>query len=120
MRSGPDERSRGRGNDRPSRPRPPAPQNNQTLVSNGGGERIRGTAPQIFERYFVLAREAARNDDRVASENYYQHAEHYFRLNNAGGDGNSPGRPRQADLGLGEPRGAPREPDRIGVDGEQP
>ena len=28
-------------------------------------------------------------DDRVASEGYYQHAEHYFRIDNAGRDGNS-------------------------------
>jgi hypothetical protein len=43
----------------------------------------------MYQRYLTLAQEAARMDDRVASEGYYQHAEHYFRIGNAGRDGNS-------------------------------
>lgn len=35
---------------------------------------------QSFERYNALAEEAGRTADVVARENYYQHAEHYFRL----------------------------------------
>jgi len=70
------------------------PQSNQTLNSHGPGERIRGTASQIFERYLTLAREASRSDDRVAAEGYYQHAEHYFRVNNAGRDADPAGTPR--------------------------
>ena len=65
------------------------PQRSQTFDSHGPGDRIRGNASQVYERYLTLAREAARNDDRVASENYYQHAEHYFRMSNASRDGNS-------------------------------
>src|SRR3954462_6475442 len=34
-----------------------------------------------------LAREAAIGGDPVAAENLYQHAEHYFRINNASRDG---------------------------------
>lgn len=50
---------------------------------------MRGTAQQIFERYVALAREAATTGDRIAVENLYQHAEHYFRINNARREGDS-------------------------------
>jgi hypothetical protein len=84
MRSGPDQRPRGRFTaNRPFRQQPRSPQNNQTLDSNGPDTKIRGSAYQIFERYLALAREAMTSDDRVAAENFYQHAEHYFRINNA-------------------------------------
>src|SRR5260370_7426559 len=33
--------------------------------------------------YIALAREASTSGDRVAAENFYQHAEHYFRIMNA-------------------------------------
>lgn len=33
-----------------------------------------------FERYMVLARDAASSGDAIESENFYQHAEHYLRL----------------------------------------
>jgi hypothetical protein len=90
MRSGPDQRSRGRFNpNRPFRPQPRVPQSGQTFDSNGPGIKVRGTAQQIFERYVALAREAATSDDRIAAENFYQHAEHYFRVSNARREGNS-------------------------------
>jgi uncharacterized protein DUF4167 len=41
----------------------------------------------VFERYVALAREAATSGDRIAAENLYQHAEHYFRIMNANGEG---------------------------------
>src|SRR5260370_17378229 len=56
---------------------------NQTRDSNGPNLKIRGSPHQIFERYIALAREAATSGDRVAAENIYQHAEHYFRIMNA-------------------------------------
>lgn len=59
----------------------------QTLDSNGPNVKIRGTPHQIFERYVALAREASTSGDRVASENLYQHAEHYFRIMNAANEG---------------------------------
>jgi hypothetical protein len=46
---------------------------------------VRGNAHQIFEKYQVLAREAAAAGDRIAAESYYQHAEHYLRLINLSG-----------------------------------
>jgi hypothetical protein len=33
-----------------------------------------------YERYLTLAQEEARSGNVVGAENYYQHAEHYFRL----------------------------------------
>jgi hypothetical protein len=102
MRSGPNKRSRGRNNNNNNnmmnggssgggghnngngRPRPPHRQ--QTFDSNGPGIKIRGNAYQVFERYVALAREAALAGDRVAAENFYQHAEHYFRVMNANGE----------------------------------
>ena len=37
-------------------------------------------AKASYEKYVMLARAAARSGDAVETENYYQHAEHYFRL----------------------------------------
>jgi hypothetical protein len=48
--------------------------------SNGPDVKIRGTASHIAEKYIQLARDAQGSGDPVAAENYYQHAEHYFRL----------------------------------------
>ena len=93
MRSGPNQRP---GN-RFQRNRPSPSQHPQGFDSHGPGDRIRGTASQIYERYLALAREAARTDDRVASEGYYQHAEHYFRISNAGRDGDSAATSRPID-----------------------
>jgi hypothetical protein len=94
MRSGPNKRSRGRNNN-PNNPnpqqhnnggRPRVPHRSQTFDSNGPGTKIRGNAYQVFERYVALAREAVSSGDRIAAENFYQHAEHYFRIMNANGD----------------------------------
>ena len=90
MRSRPDQRSGGRfHSNRPFRHQPQIPQNNQAFDSNGPDIRVRGTAEQIFQRYVALAREATTSSDRIAAENLYQHAEHYFRLSNARREGNS-------------------------------
>jgi hypothetical protein len=94
MRTGSDQRSRGRYNgNRPFQQPTRVSQNNQTFDSNGPDIKIRGSAHQIFERYVALAREAAIGDDRVAAENFYQHAEHYFRIANASREGNQQGTP---------------------------
>ncbi|MGO9360654.1 MAG: DUF4167 domain-containing protein [Xanthobacteraceae bacterium] len=57
-------------------------QNPMTRVydSNGPDIKIRGTAAHIAEKYLQLARDSQSSGDPVAAENYYQHAEHYFRL----------------------------------------
>ena len=39
-----------------------------------------GNAKQKYERYLALGREAQRTGDDVEMENFYQHAEHYFRV----------------------------------------
>jgi len=91
MRPGQNKRSRGRNGGgggphfNPNRPRPP--HRAQTFDSNGPNVKIRGNAYQVFERYVALAREAQASGDRVAAENLYQHAEHYFRIMNAMGEG---------------------------------
>jgi hypothetical protein len=94
MRSGPEQRPRGRFNaNRPFREQPRIPENGQTFDSTGPNIKIRGSAHQIFERYLVLAREATASGDRIAAENFYQHADHYFRINNARRETNQRGLP---------------------------
>ncbi len=41
---------------------------------------MRGTPQQIIDKYNQLARDAQLSNDRVAAENFQQHAEHYLRL----------------------------------------
>ena len=67
-------RSRGRGR------KPQGSNNNRTYDSNGPDVKIRGTATHVCEKYQQLARDAVTSGDRVMAENYYQHAEHYYRL----------------------------------------
>src|SRR3982750_2772047 len=57
-------------------------QNPMTRVfeSNGPDIKIRGTASHVAEKYVQLARDARSSGDPGGAENYYQHAEHSFRL----------------------------------------
>src|ERR1044071_4399610 len=48
--------------------------------SNGPDVKIRGTANHVADKYLQLARDAQSSGDPVSAENYFQHAEHYFRL----------------------------------------
>ncbi len=48
--------------------------------SNGPEVKIRGTASHVAEKYLQLARDAQGSGDPVGAENFYQHAEHYFRI----------------------------------------
>jgi hypothetical protein len=48
--------------------------------SNGPEVKIRGNPAHIAEKYMQLARDAQTSGDPIAAENYYQHAEHYYRL----------------------------------------
>lgn len=52
----------------------------RSYESNGPDVKIRGTAQHIADKYSQLARDAQASGDPVASENYLQHAEHYYRL----------------------------------------
>ena len=72
-------RLRGRGGRKNTNPR------SQNFESNGPEVKVRGNAQQVVEKYLTLARDASLAGDRVASESYFQHAEHYFRVMTANG-----------------------------------
>ncbi len=72
----------------------PSSMRHQTFDSNGPDIRVRGNAYQVFEKYQALARDASLAGDRVAAENYYQHAEHYYRIINANNEGQPPYQPQ--------------------------
>jgi len=74
MRNGQNKRMRGRNNRKGQNPL------TRVYESNGPDVKIRGTASHVAEKYIQLARDAQASGDPVAAENYYQHAEHYFRL----------------------------------------
>jgi len=78
MRQGPNQRrSRStRSNGRRSFSHGP----NRSFESNGPSVKLRGTAVQVYDKYLALARDATTSGDRIAAENFFQHAEHYFRL----------------------------------------
>jgi len=94
-------------------PRPP--HRSQTFDSNGPSVKIRGNAYQVYERYLSLAREAQSSGDPVSAENFYQHAEHYFRVMNANGEAF-----RQQQQQQQQPQHMPGEAEPIDGDGEQP
>ena len=73
MRNGQNKRMRGR-NRKSHNPL------TRVYESNGPEVKIRGTPNHVAEKYIQLARDAQASGDPVAAENYYQHAEHYFRL----------------------------------------
>ena len=71
-------RSRGRGNRKPSN----GNNVNRVFESSGPEGKVRGTPQQIIEKYLSLARDAQTSGHRVVAENFLQHAEHYQRLLN--------------------------------------
>lgn len=77
-------RQRGRNN---GRNKPHMPVRSQTFDSSGPDVRIRGNAYQVLEKYLAMARDATAAGDRISAENFYQHAEHYFRMINANSEG---------------------------------
>ncbi|WP_332693277.1 DUF4167 domain-containing protein [Bosea sp. (in: a-proteobacteria)] len=52
----------------------------RSYESNGPDVKVRGTAQHVAEKYLQLARDAQSSGDPVAAENYFQHAEHYYRI----------------------------------------
>ena len=50
--------------------------NFQRMHSSGNNN----NAPKLIEKYSNLAREAFSNGDKILSENYYQHADHFIRI----------------------------------------
>ena len=84
MRQAPNNRrSRGRGR----KPQQSGGGRFNTFDSNGPGGRLRGNANQLYEKYLTLARDATGSGDRIVAENFFQHADHYFRVMNANGSG---------------------------------
>lgn len=77
MRNGQSNKHRMRGRNRGGKSHNPL---TRVYESNGPDVKIRGTANHVAEKYIQLARDATASGDPVAAENYYQHAEHYFRL----------------------------------------
>ncbi len=69
-------RSRGKSN----RNRNPGNNLNRVFDSSGPEGKVRGTPQQIIDKYNQLARDASLANDRVAAENFLQHAEHYTRM----------------------------------------
>lgn len=53
---------------------------NRVFDSSGPEGKVRGTPQQIIEKYQQLHRDAQLSGDRVAAENFQQHAEHYARM----------------------------------------
>jgi hypothetical protein len=99
-------RQRGRnGGGGGGKPHPHMPVRSQTFDSSGPDVRIRGNAYQVLEKYLALARDATAAGDRIAAENFYQHAEHYYRTINANNDG----RPHNPMYGQ-DPRFAQQQP----------
>jgi uncharacterized protein DUF4167 len=74
MRNGQNKRMRGRNNRKSQNPL------TRVYESNGPDVKIRGTASHVADKYLQLARDAQTSGDPVGAENYFQHAEHYFRL----------------------------------------
>lgn len=72
--------SKSRSRSKQNRPRTLGNIINRVFDSSGPEGKVRGTPQQIIEKYQLLARDAQLSNDRVAAENFLQHAEHYTRL----------------------------------------
>lgn len=106
MRSGPNTRRlRGRNSGRRNQSSRP-----QNFESSGPETKVRGNAQQVVEKYLQLARDASTAGNRVIAENFYQHAEHYHRIQeaSAAASENRPDRPDRQPEGSQEalPNGA--------------
>ena len=55
--------------------------NNESFKRKSPG-RNNHNAPKLIEKYNDLAREASSNGDKILSENYLQHADHFTRILN--------------------------------------
>ena len=53
--------------------------NNENFKRKSPG-RNNHNAPKLIEKYNDLAREALSNGDKILSESYFQHAEHFIRI----------------------------------------
>ncbi len=123
-------RSRGRNGRKPHNPHGGGSSKNQTFDSSGPDIKVRGSASQVLEKYLALARDATSAGDRIAAENYFQHAEHYYRILSAnqaqnaqaaqqnGQPGNRPQGGQPNPQGGGYSRATPADPNRFDGDAE--
>jgi hypothetical protein len=67
---------------RPSRSTTPLAPRSQRWTSSTTRPKLNGSqnAQRSYERYLALAQAQAQAGDLIGAENYYQYAEHYFRL----------------------------------------
>ena len=72
--------SKSRSRSKTNRPRSLGNIVNRVFDSSGPEGKVRGTPAQLIEKYQFLARDAQLGNDRVAAENFLQHAEHYTRM----------------------------------------
>ncbi len=72
--------SKSRSRSKQNRPRTLGNIVNRVFESSGPEGKVRGTPQQIIEKYQQLARDGQLSNDRVAAENFSQHAEHYTRM----------------------------------------
>jgi hypothetical protein len=78
-------RSRFRTNDRNFKRNGDGPKYKSDFSSNNSFQRkVPGrnnhNASKLIEKYNDLAREALANEDKILSENYFQHADHFMRI----------------------------------------
>jgi hypothetical protein len=78
--------NRPRINVRTRKPRPTSsfsPHPKQWTSTAGPESKGSQNAQKNYERYLALAQAEVRADNVIGAENYYQHAEHYFRTMSA-------------------------------------
>ncbi len=80
MRSSNKSRSRNKNNSNMNRRGSTGNIVNRVFDSAGPEGKVRGTPQQIIEKYQSLSHDALMSGDRIGSENFAQHAEHYARL----------------------------------------
>ena len=76
-------RSNGRSNNHHRGSRDiPIKTRNHSFINAGirNNSRVNQSAEKLLEKYNVLAKEALSSGDRVLSENYLQHADHFMRI----------------------------------------
>lgn len=120
-------RSRGRNGRKPHNPHSGGGSNkNQTYDSSGPDIKVRGSASQVLEKYLALARDATAAGDRIAAENYFQHAEHYYRILSANQAAQAAQRQQNGQQGAPPPNGynngqraTPADPNVFEPEGEE-
>jgi hypothetical protein len=114
--------SKSRSRSKTNRPRTLGNIINRVFDSSGPEGKVRGTPAQIIEKYQFLARDAQLSNDRVAAENFQQHAEHYTRmLAEATREMEAENAARQQQYGQnGQPNGGQQNGNGNGNGGQQP